>query len=154
MLRCFCVVDKVFWVVARLFLGVLIAKPWVYDKTFILIYGEILSQITCPEHDTCFKVSYIPVSSMVWDTAKWIMIAAVALSRWMLHIGGGWGDPPPLLCKAHWVPRKALYTCNKLLFIIIIIMFVKIKVPTGVFCRKAMDIFLGGFTKELFSEQL
>ncbi len=36
-------------------------------------------------------------------------MAAVASSRWMLHIGGGWGDSP-LLCKA-------LYKCNKLLFI-------------------------------------
>ncbi len=29
-------------------------------------------------------------------------------------IGGGWGDSP-LLCKALWVSRKALYKCNKLL---------------------------------------
>ncbi len=27
--------------------------------------------------------------------------------------------PPPLLCKALWVPRKALYKCNKLLLFII-----------------------------------
>ncbi len=26
--------------------------------------------------------------------------------RWMLHIGGGWGDSP-LLCKALWVSRKS-----------------------------------------------
>ncbi len=39
-------------------------------------------------------------------------MAAVASSRWMLHIGGGW---VPLLCKALWVSRKALYKCNKLL---------------------------------------
>ncbi len=32
----------------------------------------------------------------------------------MLHIGGGW-EETPLLCKALWVPRKALYECNKLL---------------------------------------
>ncbi len=45
-------------------------------------------------------------------------MAAVASSRWMLHTGGGWGDPP-LLCKALWVPRKALYTCNKILLFLI-----------------------------------
>ncbi len=44
-------------------------------------------------------------------------MVAVASSRWMLHIGGGWGDPL-LLCKALWVPRKALYKCIELLFII------------------------------------
>ncbi len=37
----------------------------------------------------------------------------------MLHTGGGWGDSP-LLCKALWVPRKALYKCNELLLFIII----------------------------------
>ncbi len=38
------------------------------------------------------------------------------LFRWTLHTGGGWGNPPPPpLCKALWVPRKALYKCNKLL---------------------------------------
>ncbi len=41
-------------------------------------------------------------------------MAAVTSSGWMLHIGGGWGDSL-LLCKALWVPRKALYKCNKLL---------------------------------------
>ncbi len=39
-------------------------------------------------------------------------MAAVTSSRWILHIGGG--RDYPLLCKALWVPRKALYKCNKL----------------------------------------
>ncbi len=30
-----------------------------------------------------------------------------------------WLKRPPLLCKAFWVPRKALYKCNKLLLFII-----------------------------------
>ncbi len=41
--------------------------------------------------------------------------------RWMLHTVGGWGNPPPpLLCKALWVPRKVLYKCKELLLIIYI----------------------------------
>ncbi len=35
----------------------------------------------------------------------------------------------PLLCKALWVSRKALYKCNKLLLIIIIIyMFIDLRI--------------------------
>ncbi len=57
------------------------------------------------------------LTHMLWRWALWRNMAAVASSRWMLHIGGGWGDPPPpsLLCEELWVSRKALYKCNKLL---------------------------------------
>ncbi len=37
-----------------------------------------------------------------------------ALSKWMLHTGGGWGEPPPHDCKVLWVynnTQKALYKC-------------------------------------------
>ncbi len=40
-------------------------------------------------------------------------------ARWMLHIGGEWGDPPRPICKELWGPRKALYKCNKLLLLLI-----------------------------------
>ncbi len=41
-------------------------------------------------------------------------------SRWMLYTGGGRGDSPPLLCKELWVPRKAVYKCNKLLLLLLL----------------------------------
>ncbi len=42
-------------------------------------------------------------------------MAVVASSRWMLHIWWWMRRFPALLCKAIWVPIKALYKCNKLL---------------------------------------
>ncbi len=46
-------------------------------------------------------------------------MAAVSSSRRMLNTaGGGWGDIPSQ-CKALWVPRKALFKCNKLLLYIL-----------------------------------
>ncbi len=43
-----------------------------------------------------------------------VSLAAAASSKWMLHIGGGWGETTPLDCKALWVysnMHKALYKC-------------------------------------------
>ncbi len=54
----------------------------------------------------------------VW-WAFWRTMAAVASSRWMLHIGGGWGDSR-LLCKALWVPRKSAIQMELIIIIIII----------------------------------
>ncbi len=58
-------------------------------------------------------------SAGVW-WAFWRNMAAVASSRWILHTGAP-PPPLPLLCKVLWVPRKALYKCNKLLLLLLII---------------------------------
>jgi len=47
--------------------------------------------------------SSTPVSCVFW--AFWPKMAAIASSRWMLHIGVGWADSP-LPCKSLWALRK------------------------------------------------
>ncbi len=45
-------------------------------------------------------------------------------------------EETPLLCKALWVSRKALYKCNELLIIIIIIKFFLFLTKKGIFGRE------------------
>ncbi len=44
-------------------------------------------------------------------------MAAVASSRWMQHIGGGWGDMPPYYVKHFEYPEKRYTNVKELSFL-------------------------------------
>ncbi len=69
------------------------------------------------------SLSSPPVAGVWWAHWRRCPVAAVASSKWMLHISGGWGETPPHDCKALWVysntQQKVLYKCIIHSFIIV-----------------------------------
>ena len=65
------------------------------------------------------NVLSLSTSADVW-WAFWHKMAAIASPRWVLHIGGGWGEFPHQYCKVLWVASwweyKALYKCSSFPF--------------------------------------
>ncbi len=95
-------------------------SPCVTDLlSFIYIYN-IIFMYNCVHCIYIWVLHWLASSLCLLSTSKLVCggrSGSVTSSRWMLHIGGGWGVSP-LQCKALWVPRKALYKCNKLLFVL------------------------------------
>ncbi len=61
------------------------------------------------------SLSSPPVAGVWWAHWRRCPVAAVASSKWMLHIGGGSGETPPPMIVKHFgcttIHSKALYKC-------------------------------------------
>ncbi len=78
------------------------AWPWHPGQTSPLAF-EHHGLLIIPIHWLTSSLFLLFTSKLWW--AFWRTMAAVASFRWMLHIGGGWGDTP--WQWALWVLRKA-----------------------------------------------
>ncbi len=84
--------------------------------TYVVKFGHPchISRLASNHHGLLIiPIHWLALSLSLLSTSKLVCGYHNMAFRWMLHIGGGWDSP--LLWKALWVPRKALYKSNELL---------------------------------------
>ncbi len=76
-------------------------------------------------------IHWLASSLCLLSTCSWCVVGVLAQygCRRIIQVDAAhwwWLRRPPLLCKALWVPRKALYKCNKLLLLLLLLLMLMI----------------------------